>query len=231
MTGQPTNPPVSENTTATVETGNPPARLDSIATPPRAGIGRPAPDFEATAVITKRFEQVQLREYRGRYVVLFFWPLDFTFVCPTEIVAFSDAVETFAQRDTVVLGVSVDSQYTHLAWQNMPRAEGGIGDVAFAMISDQTHSISRAYGVLLEDAGVALRGLFLIDREGVIRHMLVNDLALGRNVDEALRLVDALQFHEKYGEVCPANWRPGDPSIDAHPDRAKTFFRQWGKAA
>ena len=231
MTGQPTNPAVSEHTTATMETSNPPARLDSIATPPKASVGRPAPDFEATAVITKRFEQVRLREYRGRYVVLFFWSSDFTFVCPTEIVAFSDAVEAFAQRDTVVLGVSVDSQYTHLAWQNLPRAEGGIGDVAFAMISDQTHSISRNYGVLLEESGVALRGLFLIDREGVIRHMLVNDLPLGRNVDEALRLVDALQFHEKHGEVCPANWRPGDPSIDAHPDRAKTFFRQWGKAA
>ncbi len=231
MTGQPTNPPVSEHPTATVETGNLLANLDSIATPPMAGVGRPAPEFEATAVVNKRFDQVRLRVYRGRYVVLFFWPLDFTFVCPTEIVAFSDAVEAFAQRDTVVLGVSVDSQYTHLAWQNLPRAEGGIGDVALAMISDQTHSISRAYGVLLEDAGVALRGLFLIDREGVIRHMLVNDLALGRNVDEALRLLDALQFHEKHGEVCPVNWRPGDPSIDAHPDRAKTFFRQWGKAA
>ena len=231
MTGQPTSPPVSGHTTATMETSNPLASLDSIATLPTAGIGRPAPDFEATAVINKRFEQDRLREYRGRYVVLFFWPLDFTFVCPTEIVAFSDAVEAFAERDTVVLGVSVDSRYTHLAWQNLPRAEGGLGDVAFAMISDQMHSISRAYGVLLEDAGVALRGLFLIDREGVIRHMLINDLPLGRNVDEALRLVDALQFHEKHGEVCPVNWRPGDPSIDAHPDRAKTFFRQWGKAA
>ena len=169
MTGQPTNPAVSEHTTATMETSNPPARLDSIATPPKASVGRPAPDFEATAVITKRFEQVRLRAYRGRYVVLFFWSSDFTFVCPTEIVAFSDAVEAFAQRDTVVLGVSVDSQYTHLAWQNLPRAEGGIGDVAFAMISDQTHSISRNYGVLLEGSGVALRGLFLIDREGVTR--------------------------------------------------------------
>ena len=134
MTGQPTNPPVSGHTTAAMETSNPLARLDSIATPPGAGIGRPAPDFEATAVINKRFEQVRLSEYRGRYVVLFFWPLDFTFVCPTEIVAFSDAVEAFAERDTVVLGVSVDSQYTHLAWQNMPRAEGGLDDVAFAMM-------------------------------------------------------------------------------------------------
>ncbi len=199
MTGQPTNPPVSEHTTATVETGNPLANLDSIATPPVAGVGRPAPDFEATTVVNKHSGQIRLREYRGRYVVLSFWPLDFTFVCPPEIVAFSDAVEAFAQRDTVVLGVSVDSQYTHLVWQNMPRAEGGIGDVAFAMISDQTHAISRAYGVLLEDAGVALRGLFLIDREGVIRHMLVDDLALGRNVD------DGLQFHEKHGSPDP--WR------------------------
>ena len=173
---------------------------------------------------------MRLGDYQGRYVVLFFWPLDFGFVCPTEIVAFSNAVEAFAQRDTVVLGVSVDSQFTHLAWQNMP-PKGGVGEIAFAMISDQTHSISRAYGVLQEEAGVALRGLFLIDREGVIRHMPVNDLPLGRNVDEAMRLVDALQFHEKHGEVCPAIWRPGDPSIDAHPDRATTFFRDWGKTA
>lgn len=163
--------------------------------------------------------------------MLFFWPLDFTFVCPTEIVAFSDAVEAFAQRGTVVLGVSVDSHYRYLAWQNMPRAEGGIGDVTFAMISDQMHSISRNYGVLLEESGVALPGLFLIDREGVIRHMLVNDLTLGRNVDEALRRVDALQFHEKHGEVCPVKWPRGDPRFDAHPDRAKTFFRQWDEAA
>ena len=113
----------------------------------------------------------------------------------------------------------------------MSRTEGGVGDVAFAMISDQTHAISKSYGVLLAEAGIALRGQFLIDREGVIRHMLINDLPLGRNVQEALRLVDALQFHEKHGEVCPANWQPGEPSIDAHPDRAKTFFRQWAKAA
>ncbi len=231
MTGPPTNPAPAEPTTPTVSSATPLARSDFAAGSNPARVGQQAPDFAATAVIKKRFEQVQLSDHQGRYVVLFFWPLDFTFVCPTEIVAFSEAVEAFAQRDTVVLGVSVDSEFTHLAWQNMSRTEGGIGDIAFAMISDQTHAISRAYGVLQEDAGIALRGLFLIDREGVIRHMLVNDLPLGRNVDEALRLVDALQFHEKHGEVCPANWRPGDPSIDAHPDRAKTFFRDWGKAA
>ena len=231
MTGQPTNPAVSEHATLTVDSTPPLARPDFAAGPTHARVGQPAPDFEATAVVSQRFKQVRLGDYQGQYVVLFFWPLDFTFVCPTEIVAFSNAFEAFAQRDTVVLGVSVDSQFTHLAWQNMPRNEGGVGEVAFAMISDQTHAISRAYDVLLEDAGIALRGLFLIDRDGVIRHMLVNDLPLGRNVDEALRLVDALQFHEKHGEVCPANWRPGDPSIDAHPDRAKPFFREWGKAA
>ena len=124
-----------------------------------------------------------------------------------------------------MLGVSVDSEYTHLTWQKMPRAEGGIGDVAFALISDQMHSISRNYGVLLEGSGIALRGLFLIDREGMIRQMLVDDLALGRKLD------DGLQFHEEHGEVCPVDWRPSDPCIDAHPDRAKTFFRQWDKAA
>ena len=144
MIGQPTNPAVSEDTTPTVGAVSPPGRLDSAAGPTHARVGQPAPDFKATVIIGRRFEQVRLGDDRGRRVMLFFWPLDFTFVCPTEIVAFSEAVEAFAQRDTVELGVSVDSQYTHLAWQNMSHSEGGVGEIAVAMISDQTHAISRA---------------------------------------------------------------------------------------
>ena len=196
-----------------------------------ASVCQPAPDFTAIAVVNKGFEELELSSYRGQYVVLFFWPLDFTFVCPTEIVAFSDRIGDFADRKTAVLGVSVDSQFTHLAWQNTSRSAGGLGDIAFPMIADQTHEISRSYGVLLEDQGVALRGLFLIDREGLVRHMLVNDLPLGRSVDEALRMVDALQYFEKNGEVCPADWHPGDRAIKPDAQDSKGFFREWGKAS
>ncbi len=198
---------------------------DAVCCEPCVRVGQPAPDFTAMAVVNRCFEEVSLAGYRGRHVVLFFWPLDFTFVCPTEIVAFSDAADKFTERNTVLLGVSVDSHFTHLAWQNVPRAEGGLGDIAFPMISDQTHDISDSYGVLLEDKGIALRGLFLIDKEGVVRHMLINDLPLGRNVDEALRMVDALQFFEKNGEVCPANWRPGEKTIKPDVEKSKEYFR------
>ena len=191
-------------------------------------VGQPAPDFTASAVVDGQFETVKLASYRGQNVVLFFWPLDFTFVCPTEIVAFSEAVQKFAERKTAVLGVSVDSQYTHLAWQNTPRNVGGLGRVHFPMVSDLTQEISRNYGVLLEGAGVALRGLFLIDKQGVVRHMLVNDLPLGRSVDEALRIVDALTHFEKHGEVCPANWKPGEKTMKPDPTGAKSFFAEWG---
>jgi alkyl hydroperoxide reductase subunit AhpC len=192
-------------------------------------VSQPAPDFKATAVVNKQFKEISLSDYRGQNVVLFFWPLDFTFVCPTEIVAFSDAAAMFAERMTQLLGCSVDSHFTHLAWQNVPRAQGGLGDIAYPMIADQTHSISREYGVLLEDAGVALRGLFLIDKEGLVRHMLINDLPLGRSVDEALRMVDALTFFEQNGEVCPANWKPGENTIKPDVDGSKEFFKKWGE--
>lgn len=192
-------------------------------------VGQPAPDFTATAVVNGQFEQVKLSQFRGKNVVLFFWPLDFTFVCPTEIVAFSDAVPQFAERNTQVLGASIDSQFVHLAWQKTPRTEGGLGRVEFPMIADTNHSISRAYSVLLDDAGVALRGLFLIDKHGVVRHMLVNDLPLGRSVEEALRVVDALAHFEKHGEVCPANWKPGSKGMKADPQGAKSYFAEWGK--
>ena len=188
-----------------------------------------APDFSATAVVNGRFEQITLSSFRGRNVVLFFWPLDFTFVCPTEIVAFHDALAKFTERQTVVLGASVDSQFTHLAWQNTPRKAGGLGKIDFPMVADQTHEISRNYGVLLEDQGVALRGLFLIDKRGIVRHALVNDLPLGRSVDEALRMVDALAHFEQHGEVCPANWKPGEKSMAPDTEGSKKFFSNWGE--
>ena len=173
-----------------------------------------APDFKASAVMGNNsiVEDFTLSKYRGQYVVLFFYPLDFTFVCPSEIIAFDKAYGKFKERNAEVIGVSVDSQYSHFAWKNTPVNQGGIGQVAFPLVADLNKQISRDYGVLLDNA-VALRGLFLIDRQGVVRHAVVNDLPLGRNVDEAIRMLDALQFNEKYGEVCPANWSAGDEGM------------------
>ncbi len=153
-----------------------------------------------------------LSSYQGKYVVLFFYPLDFTFVCPSEIIAFDKALAKFKAKNTEVIGVSVDSHFTHLAWKNTPRNQGGIGPIQYPLVADLNKEISEEYGVLL-DAGIALRGLFLIDKQGVVRHALVNDLPLGRSVDEALRLVDALQFHEEHGDVCPANWHAGEEAM------------------
>jgi len=172
-----------------------------------------APDFTATAVMPDNsFKDLTLSEYRGKYVVLFFYPMDFTFVCPSEILAFDKKLEEFRTRNTEVISVSVDSQFTHWAWKNTPVNKGGIGPVRFPMISDISKKISTEYGVLLNGT-VALRGLFLIDRNGIVQHELVNNLSLGRNVDEALRMLDSLQFVEEYGEVCPANWRKGDEGM------------------
>src|SRR5262249_36902544 len=151
----------------------------------------------------------KLSDYKGQYVLLFFYPLNFTFVCPTELVAFSDSMDEFTKRGCAVIGVSVDSKFSHLAWVNTPRKEGGLGKIAYPIVSDLNKSISRNYGVLLEEAGVSLRGLFLIDRGGIIRHALINDLPLGRSTEEALRTLDALQHYEENGEVCPANWSKG----------------------
>jgi peroxiredoxin (alkyl hydroperoxide reductase subunit C) len=177
-------------------------------------VTKPAPEFTATAVMPDNTFNAtfSLSDYKGQYVVLFFYPLDFTFVCPSEIIAFDKKVEEFKSRNCQVIGASVDSHFTHLAWKNTPRAEGGIGNVQFPLVADLTKSISADYGVLLE-GGVALRGLFLIDKDGVVRHALVNDLPLGRNVDEALRVLDALQFTEEHGEVCPANWTAGEEAM------------------
>jgi len=172
-----------------------------------------APDFEAPAVMPEGvIQDFKLSDLRGKYVVLFFWPLDFTFVCPTEIIAHHKRMEQFKSHDVEVVGISIDSQFTHFAWRNTSIDDGGIGEVAFPMVADVKHEITRAYGIEHPD-GVALRASFLIDREGIVQHQTVNNLPLGRNVDEMIRLVDALRFTEKYGEVCPAGWKEGEEGM------------------
>ncbi len=187
-------------------------------------VSRPAPEFEAQAVMPDgSFKQIKLSDYKGKYVVLFFYPLDFTFVCPTEIIAFSDKQGEFEKRNTQVIGVSIDSHFSHLAWRNTDRKKGGLGDIAYPLVADISKQVSKDYDVLA-DMGIAFRGLFLIDKDGIVQHQLVNNLPLGRNVDEALRLVDALQFHEKNGEVCPANWKEGEDGMQADPEGAQAYF-------
>ena len=184
-----------------------------------------SPDFNATAVVNEEFKPVKLSDYRGKYVVLFFYPLDFTFVCPTEIVAFSDRIEEFRKRGAEVIGVSIDSQFSHLAWIKMARAEGGLGGLHYPLVADLTKKIAADYGVLL-DGGIALRGTFLIDQKGVVRAATVHDLPLGRSVDEAIRVLDALQFFEKHGEVCPADWKPGGATIKPGVKESKAYFEK-----
>jgi peroxiredoxin (alkyl hydroperoxide reductase subunit C) len=173
-----------------------------------------APNFKATAVMPDNSfnDQFTLSDLRGQYVLLFFYPLDFTFVCPSEILAFNRALGQFKERNCEVVGVSMDSHFTHLAWKNTDVNAGGIGNIQFPLVADLDKSIARSYGVLLP-MGIALRGLFLIDKEGFIRSQVVNDLPLGRSVDEALRVLDALQFTERHGDVCPANWKKGDDAM------------------
>jgi len=177
-------------------------------------VTKQAPDFTATAVMPDNSmkEDFKLSDYRGKYVILFFYPLDFTFVCPSEIIAFDKNLDKFKQRDCEVIGISIDSQFSHWAWKNTPVNEGGIGNIGYPLVADLDKKISRQYGVLL-DMGVALRGTFLIDKEGVVRHAVINDLPLGRSIDEALRMVDALKFHEEHGDVCPANWHEGEDAM------------------
>jgi len=188
-------------------------------------VTREAPDFTAQAVMPNNtFAELKLSSYRGKYVVLFFYPLDFTFVCPSEIVAFDAALTKFEERNAQVLGVSVDSHYTHLAWKNTPRDQGGIGPIKYPLIADLNKQISNDYGVLLEQEGVALRGLFLIDQEGKVRQARVNDVPIGRSVDESWRVLDALQFHEKNGDVCPANWHKGEDAMKPTADGVATYL-------
>jgi peroxiredoxin 2/4 len=177
-------------------------------------VTKQAPDFTATAVMPDNSMKpdFKLSDYRGKYVLLFFYPLDFTFVCPSEILAFNKALASFKTKNCEIIGVSIDSQFSHWAWKNTPINQGGIGNIQYPLVADLDKNISRQYGVLL-DAGIALRGTFLIDREGVVRHAVINDLPLGRNTDEALRMVDALQFHEQHGDVCPANWEEGKEAM------------------
>ena len=190
-------------------------------------VGKHAPDFTATAVMPDGSinEHFSLSDYRGKYVVLFFYPLDFTFVCPTEIIAFDHRIGEFEQRNTQVIGVSIDSQFTHIAWRNTPVDKGGIGPVRYPLVADVRHEICRAYDVEAPE-GVAYRGSFLIDREGVVRHQVVNDLPLGRNIDEMIRMVDALQFHEEHGEVCPAEWEKGKPAMEPTPEGVAKFLAE-----
>lgn len=190
-------------------------------------VGKAAPDFTASAVLADGSfkDDFKLSDYKGKYVVLFFYPLDFTFVCPTELIAFSKRIGEFEARGVQVIGCSIDSKFTHAAWRGTPVEEGGIGAVTYPLVADVKHEICRAYDVEFEQAGVAFRGSFLIDKDGKVRHQVVNDLPLGRNVDEMLRMIDALQFTEKYGEVCPAGWNKGDEGMKADKEGVASYLK------
>ncbi|KAJ1912313.1 Peroxiredoxin-2 [Tieghemiomyces parasiticus] len=181
-----------------------------------------APNFKGTAVVDGDFKDVSLSDYKGKFLLLFFYPLDFTFVCPTEIIAFSERAQEFKDIGCEIVAASVDSHFSHLAWINQPRKEGGLGGINFPILSDITKKVATDYGVLLPEDGVALRGLFIIDPEQKVRAITIHDLPIGRSVDEALRVVKAIQFTDKYGEVCPANWQEGSRTIDTK-DSKKYF--------
>jgi peroxiredoxin (alkyl hydroperoxide reductase subunit C) len=193
-------------------------------------VTKPAPDFTATAVMPDNTfnDTFSLSALKGKYVVLFFYPLDFTFVCPSEIIAFDKKLSEFKKRNCEVVGVSVDSHFTHLAWKGTPVNKGGIGNVQYPLVADLDKKISTDYGVLLP-GGIALRGLFLIDKEGNVRHAVINDLPLGRSVDEALRVLSALQFVEKHGEVCPANWKEGDEAMKPTAEGVAAYLAKHAK--
>ncbi|XP_029717908.1 peroxiredoxin-2 [Aedes albopictus] len=195
-----------------------------------AQVQKPAPAFCGTAVVNNDFKDIKLDDFKGKYLVLFFYPLDFTFVCPTEIIAFSDRIQEFRDLNTEVVGVSVDSHFSHLAWVNTPRKQGGLGKMNYPLLADLTKKISADYGVLLEEAGISLRGLFIIDPNGVVRQITINDLPVGRSVDETLRLIKAFQFVEKHGEVCPANWDPKSnaDTIKPDPKGSQSYFNKHG---
>jgi peroxiredoxin 2/4 len=193
-----------------------------------AFVSQPAPDFKAQAYVNGEFKEVSLSQYKGKKVVLFFYPLDFTFVCPTEILAFADSLDEFKKRNTEVIGVSVDSQsqFTHHAWANTAREEGGIKGVNYPLLSDLNKQIARDYGVLIEGAGIALRGLFIINKDGILKQATINHLDLGRNIDEVLRLLDAVDYTEQHGEVCPANWKKGEKAMKPTAAGLKEFVRK-----
>ncbi|KIJ53323.1 hypothetical protein M422DRAFT_64769 [Sphaerobolus stellatus SS14] len=188
-------------------------------------VQKPAPSFIAESVENGNFGEVSLDQLKGKWVILLFYPMDFTFVCPTEILAFNDALPEFEKINTVVYGVSTDSKYSHFAWASQPRKAGGLGpDLKLPLLADRSMQISKDYGVLIEDAGVALRGLFIIDPKGTLRQITVNDLPVGRSVEETLRLVKAFQFTDEFGEVCPANWTEGSKSMKADPKGSLEYF-------
>lgn len=195
-------------------------------------VGKEAPDFTASAVMPDNSinDKFNLKSHlKGKVGILFFWPLDFTFVCPSEIIAFDNRVEEFKKRGAEVIGVSVDSHFTHLAWKNTPVNNGGIGQVKFPMVADLTKSIARSYDVLLNDS-IAYRGSFMIDKKGIVRHQVINDLPLGRNVDEAIRMLDALNFVEEHGEVCPANWKQGEKAMKPTAEGVASYLKEHAKA-
>jgi len=191
----------------------------------KAFVTKEAPDFKATALMPDgKFETITLSSYRGKYVVLFFYPLDFAFVCPTEICEFSDKASDFHKEGCEVIAASVDSVYSHLAWTEIPREKGGLGKINIPIIADITRNLAKDYGVMIEKEGHTLRGLFIIDDKGIIRHLSMNDLAVGRNVAETLRLVQAYKFADKHGEACPSGWKPGHASIKTDPQKKMEFF-------
>ncbi|XP_046879659.1 peroxiredoxin-2-like isoform X2 [Hypomesus transpacificus] len=218
-TKEPTNPTRARLGQTTIQASRNPRALCSPRHPSslhlsKAKISKRAPDWEATAVINGEFKQLRLSDYKGRYLVLLFYPLDFTFVCPTEVKAFSERVQQFREIGVEVVACSVDSHFSHLAWINLSRKQGGLGPMNIPLLSDLTHQIAKDYGVYLEDLGHSLRGLFIIDGRGVLRQVTLNDLPVGRSVDETLRLVQALQHTDRHGAVCPAGWKPGDDTIN-----------------
>ena len=189
-------------------------------------VGNSAPEWKAEALVGSEFQTLSSRDYSGKWKVLFFYPLDFTFVCPTEITAFSDNIDKFQELDCELIACSIDSKFSHLAWSKQPRKEGGIANVAYPILADVTKEIARNFGVLVEDAGTALRGLFIIDKNDVVQHACINNLSVGRNVNETLRLVEAFQYTTEHGEVCPANWIKGKDSMKANPIDSKEYFNK-----
>lgn len=188
----------------------------------KAFIGQPAPTFKKEAVVNGVFDEVSLDQFKGKWVILAFVPMAFTFVCPTEILAYNRKLEEFKQKGAVVLYASTDSPFTLNAWNNQPTSEGGLGGIELPLVSDSNHTLSRDYGVLLEDKGIALRGTFIIDPEGILQHSSINNASVGRSVEESIRLLDAFQFVAKNGEVCPADWKSGDEAIDTN--NASKYF-------
>ena len=189
-------------------------------------VGRKAPSFSTKAVVKGQIiDNFSVQKFLGKYVVLFFYPLDFTFVCPTELHAFQEKLSEFEKRGAQVVGCSVDSSYSHSAWLSTPKARGGIEGVEYPILSDLNKSIARDYHVLQEESGIAYRGLFILDKEGIVRHQLVNDFPIGRSVEEVLRILDALIFHEQHGEVCPANWQSGEKAMKATPEGLVQYFK------